>query len=55
MIEWAAAQHGDSRCYADATLLSTPPGTTATKSYGAQARVCDLQVHPVVRGSTGKR
>lgn len=55
VLEWAAAQHGGSQCYSEATLLSTPPGTTATQSYGAQPLVCDLQVHPVVPGVTGKQ
>lgn len=55
VIEWTAAQHGSSQCHSEAELLSTPPGTTATASYGVQALVCDLQVHPVVRGDTGKQ
>ncbi|HEV2885759.1 MAG TPA: DUF4232 domain-containing protein [Jatrophihabitans sp.] len=55
VIEWTAAQYGDSPCYTDATLLSTPPGTTATTSYGAQSQVCGPQVHPVVYGDTGKQ
>lgn len=55
VIEWAAAQNGSSQCRSDATLLSTPPGTTATQSYGAQPLVCDLNVHPVVSGVTGKQ
>ncbi|HEY0166285.1 MAG TPA: DUF4232 domain-containing protein [Jatrophihabitans sp.] len=54
VIEWVAAQHGGSRCHSEATLLSTPPGTTATRSYGAQPLVCDLQVHPVVFDGDGK-
>jgi hypothetical protein len=49
VIEWTARSEGGSRCYSNVTLLSTPPGTTATKSYGRQSRVCGLQVHPVVR------
>jgi len=54
VIEWdAAAQQPGSRCYPDATVLSTPPGTTATAPYGAQPLVCDLRVHPVVPGATG--
>ena len=43
------------QCWADATLVSTPPETTATESYGAQAMVCEPQVHPVVSGETGKQ
>lgn len=55
VIEWAAAQHGGSQCHPDATVLSAPPGTTTTASYGVQALVCDLQVHPVVAGDTGRQ
>jgi hypothetical protein len=55
VIEWTTAQHGDSQCHQDAELLSTPPGTTATASYGVQPMVCGLQVHPVVAGGTGKQ
>jgi Protein of unknown function (DUF4232) len=54
VIEWTAGQHGGSRCYSEVTLLSTPPGTTATRSYGMQPRVCGLQVHPVVADGSGK-
>lgn len=55
VIEWAAAQNPNSRCYPQADVLSTPPGTTATASYGVQPLVCDLQAHPVVAGETGKQ
>ncbi|MEO6501431.1 MAG: DUF4232 domain-containing protein [Jatrophihabitantaceae bacterium] len=55
VIEWAAEQHGGAQCWAEATLVSTPPETTATQSYGAQPLVCDPQVHPVVSGETGKQ
>ncbi|MDQ1738944.1 MAG: hypothetical protein QOE53_596 [Pseudonocardiales bacterium] len=48
VIEWTVTPRGGSKCYSDVTVVSTPPGTTATKSYGRQARVCGLQVHPVV-------
>ena len=55
VIEWAAAQHGEDPCHQDAELRSTPPGTTATASYGTHPVVCDLQAHPVVAGATGKQ
>jgi hypothetical protein len=55
VVEWAAAQHGSSQCHPEAELLSTPPGATATASYGVHALVCDLQVHPVVSGATGRQ
>jgi hypothetical protein len=55
VIEWTAAQQGGAQCWADATLLSTPPGTSTTQSFGVQPLVCGLQVHPVVAGDAGRQ
>ncbi|HEX8767199.1 MAG TPA: DUF4232 domain-containing protein [Jatrophihabitans sp.] len=54
VIEWTPTQHGNWRCYEGATLLITPPGSTTPMSVGAKGQVCGLQVHPVVRGDTGR-
>lgn len=55
VIEWSAAAYTQgSSCYQAARISSAPPQTTASRSFGAPARICDLQVHPVVAGSTGK-
>jgi Protein of unknown function (DUF4232) len=53
VIEWETVESEGAQCYPHARLESTPPGTTATRSYGEQGRVCYLQVHPVVPGDPG--
>jgi hypothetical protein len=52
VIEWEAVESDGAQCYPHARLESTPPGTTATRSYGDQGRVCYLRVHPVMPGDT---
>lgn len=52
VIEWESVESDGAQCYPHAHLQSTPPGTTATRSYGDQGRVCFLQVHPVMPGHT---
>lgn len=55
VIEWSSAAYTQgSSCYQQAKISSAPPGTSASRSFGALVRICDLQVHPVVAGSTGK-
>jgi hypothetical protein len=55
VIEWSTVQREGSRCHPQAELLFAPPGATDTDTFGAQALVCDLQVHPVVAGDTGRQ
>ncbi len=55
VIEWSSAAYTQgSSCYQQARISSAAPGATASQRFGALVRICDLQVHPVVAGATGK-
>jgi hypothetical protein len=52
-VEWMNFRSNGGSCRFSKSIATTPPSTTKTFHRPVSVSVCNLQVHPVVRGTSG--
>ncbi len=52
-VEWMNFRSNGGSCRFSKSIATTPPNTTKTFHRPVSVSVCNLQVHPVVRGTSG--